>query len=114
MVVYVGNNVGPWIATVAKMFPTLHFLVYDGNSTKLSKVPSEAIPENLHIRKCWFNQQEALKIKNNMKSPVLGNLYNPASLLLMAETNNLIWDKDTNAGPVEKDLNKDLNDQVMD
>jgi hypothetical protein len=110
VVVYIGNNIGPWISTVAKMFPTLHFLLYDGNPTKLSKLAQDAVPDNLHLKRSWFNAQEATKIKA-MQSPVIGSICPSSSLLLMAETNNLIWDREQVTGPVERDLNKDLNDQ---
>ena len=128
VVVYIGNNIGPWLVTVAKMFPTLHFLTYDGNPAKLAKLSNrlgpENIPQNLHIRQSWFNELEASKLVSQLSNPV----YDPSKVLLMSDTNNMIWSScggseeesgenssrgASLAGPIQKHVVKDLNDQVL-
>ena len=62
VVIYVGNNIGLWLGTVARMFPTLHFLVYDGNSMKLNRAMEQGkLPSNIHLKNSWFSVAEANK-----------------------------------------------------
>lgn len=116
VVVYVGNNVGPWLLTISKMFPTLQFLVYDGNAVKLSRSLEQersanpgAFP-NIHLRQCWFSEAEAARFHRlglvSQRDPSINRT------LLMAETINMNWDKENpDSGPVYKDPHKDLGDQ---
>lgn len=60
VVIYVGNNVGCWLPMVAKMFPTLQFLVYDGNPVKMAREMSAGrLPDNVHLKASWFSEVEA-------------------------------------------------------
>ena len=100
------------------MFPTLHFLVYDGNPIKLDKVRTKLVacnpsfwaeacttkkqvvehsglPSNVRVKTSWFSEAEAKRCAATMaNSP-------RAQVLLIADTNNLDWDK-ANPGPVVK------------
>lgn len=110
LVVYIGNNIGAWLPVAAKMFPTLQFLVYDGNPAKLMQLQERdyqhnGFPSNIHIRPCWFSEHEADKLVN-LKFPH----YNANSTLLVAETRNMVYDKKA-AGPVVKNCTKDMTDQ---
>ena len=110
LVVYIGNNIGAWLPVAAKMFPTLQFLVYDGNPAKLIQLQERdyhlsGFPSNIHIRPCWFSDHEAENLVN-LKFPN----YNAASTLVIAETRNMVYDKKS-CGPVIKNCVKDMADQ---
>ena len=61
MVVYAGHGVGQHLHLVAKMFPTLQFLVYDKNPAHWLKqqVQDGTVPPNIHLKQCWFHKKEA-------------------------------------------------------
>ena len=103
-----GSNIGHWFPIVARMFPTMHFLVYDGNPVKLEKMSQNApMPANVSFKHAWFNESEAKRYART-GIPHVGR----DGILLIADSNNLDWDKE-NPGPVIKNLNKDLADQVF-
>ncbi len=93
---------------MSRMFPTVTFLVYDGNPVKLEKMEKNSVPlpQNVRLKPSWFSEAEA---KRFARTGIPTHVSND-SVLLIADTNNLEWDKE-NPGPVVKDLNKDLADQ---
>ena len=83
--VYVGSTIGAYLPLVTRMFPTLQFLVYDGNPTSLHyKRALEEHPENLHLKQAWFNEKEAMELVNQELMP-----YNPTRTLLMVDARNI-------------------------
>ena len=106
IVIYAGSNIGHWFPIVAKMFPTLHFLVYDGNPVKLDKLAEQVgLPPNVRVKTSWFTESEAKRFVKTAGTP-----HQHASVLLIADSNNLEWDRET-PGPVLKDIHKDMADQ---
>jgi hypothetical protein len=130
VVIYAGCNVGHWFPTVARwvdelffitsfsshfycpwmsrMFPTVTFLVYDGNPIKLDKMEQNnlALPPNVRLKPSWFSESEA---KRFAKTGIPQHVPRE-KILLIADSNNLDWDKET-PGPIIRDLDKDLADQ---
>ncbi len=110
LVVYIGNNIGPWLPVTAKMFPTLQFLVFDGNPVKLTQIidkGEDLFPPNIHVRPCWFNEVEAERL-TKLKFPT----YKGLNTLLISDTKNLVYDKE-NPGPVMRHVAKDMSDQEL-
>ena len=115
LVVYIGNNIGQWLPVAARMFPTLQFLVFDGNAVKLAQIKDKAesapslstpsFPANIHVRPCWFNDLEAQKL-TSLKFPT----YKSLNTLLISDTKNLVYSKE-NPGPVMRHVGKDMSDQ---
>ena len=101
VVIYAGNNIGHWFPIVARMFPTLHFLVYDGNPVKLGKIVEQHdiekrdLPPNVSIKHCWFSEFEARRFATT------GDINARDGILLIADTNNIAYDKNA-PGPVFK------------
>jgi hypothetical protein len=125
-VVYIGNTIGSWIQMVTSMFPTLQFVVYDGNPTK---VQLQMAAENANCRTgdraasntmfnhTWFSAAEADRFICT-KFPS----YDPSRTLVIAETRNIMQlascpEDDDDDGPAEvfhsSHVLKDMADQEM-
>jgi len=95
-VIYIGNTMGRWVETVSRMFPTLQFMVYDGNPTKVQTAIANGTlvedpthfmkhPGNVHLRDSWFSVQEAERLTGGGR----GSLLDSTKTLMMVETRNM-------------------------
>jgi hypothetical protein len=82
LVIYVGGTIGAYLPLVAKMFLTLHFLVYYGHPESMHYKNEQ--PPNMHLKAVWFSQQEAVNFVN-LQMPK----YDPRRTLLMVDTRNV-------------------------
>jgi hypothetical protein len=123
-VIYVGSTIGNYLPTLAKMFPCVQFLVYDGNPKSChyrqsAQNPMEASPPNIHVKPTWFSDSEA----RNLISMVHPAKYDSAKTLLMVDTRNVtrlpleVSDKDDHATVssrtvvTDEDVQMDMRDQ---
>jgi hypothetical protein len=92
-VVYIGNTIGAWIQTVTSMFPTLRFVVYDGNPTRVqldmaaraSGHAADRARSNTLFNHTWFSTAEADRLVRTQFPS-----YDPGKTLLIAETRNVV------------------------
>ncbi len=108
-VVYIGNNIGRGLLIIAKMFPKLKFLVYDGNNSKLMEAkrnePGQVFPPNLHLKSHWFSTQEAERI-TEQRFPQ----YDHMQTLLITNSINQVWDRNRHV-PIFRDVESDMHNQ---
>jgi len=105
VVLYVGGTIGSYLPLVARMFPTLNFLVYDGHpQSQHYKNASEQHPPNIHLKAAWFNEHEAIEY-TNLQQPK----YSPGKTLLMVDTRNVTrWKKQTRPAVYSGKLSSDV------
>lgn len=88
-VIYAGGTIGAYLPVVVGMFPTVQFLVYDGNPTSqhYQRAGSEH-PPNMHMKVAWFGEKEAIEL-TRQQTPDGRSMYDPSRTLLMVDTRNV-------------------------